>query len=175
MNKSLIFSILFLLLIQWIFPQNVENKDNTYPTPDRLFHVERSKNKNIICYDINLNGEGKWNSSHPVKIYWVNREEEPGKTNGLNFIQKKLAFGYKLHSHDGTTCIISLNACSDKKITITQKEKEYFCSMDINSTPSKLKNVYVKSKDGNSTKVEYVELYGTCIQTGKAISERIIP
>ncbi len=147
---------------------------STYSTNKRLFHIERSKNLNIVCYDIKLNSSGEWDVSDPIKVYWVNREENPGKTNGLSAIQKKLAYGYKLLSHDKNSCTISLHACPDKHITIKINEKTYCCQISINGQEAELKKVYVKSSDNNSLKVEYVELFGIDLKTGNPISEKII-
>ncbi len=149
------------------------SQENTYPTDERLFHIERSKNRNLVCYDVKLNPDGEWKTSDPVKVYWVNREETPGKMNGLSAIQKKLAYGYKLKSHGEDSCVIALNACSDRPITVKKEEKKYCCRMIINGLFSELKSVYVKAQDGNSLKVEYVELVGKDLKTGNSTSEKI--
>ncbi len=145
---------------------------NTYLTSNRLFHVERSKNKNIVCYDVEVNATGAWDSSNPVKVYWVNREERPGEQNGLSYIQRKLAFGYKTVSHSTTSATIAINACSDRPIRIVKQQLSYVCVTSINNQELTLRKIYVKTKDSNSMKVEYVELYGVN-SNGEQVVERI--
>lgn len=169
--KVLFFIFIFILSY---FQSTYSQENNYYPTPERLFHVERSKNMNLVCYDVKLAENNKLDSSKPIAIYWVNREEEPGKTNGLSAIQKKLAYGYKLHKHDGDSCIISLNACSDKRMVVKKDGDSYHCLMTIDNQPAKLDRVYVQAKKGNSLSVEYVELSGTSVESGKSVSEKVI-
>ena len=48
------------------YPQN-RNADpgSTYPTPDRLFHIARSLNRNLVCYDANQTN-GKLDTKSPL-------------------------------------------------------------------------------------------------------------
>ena len=90
-----IYLTLFLSLITVMHASNPD--DSTYPTAERLFHIARSLNKNLVCYDVNLEN-GKLNTKVPLNIYWVNREERVGETNELSYFQRKMAYGYKLVS-----------------------------------------------------------------------------
>ena len=55
-----------------------ETEGNLYLTPQRLFHISRSINRNLVCYDVNLVG-GKLDKEKPLSVYWVNREERMGE------------------------------------------------------------------------------------------------
>ena len=90
---------LVLCFMLWIptMLQASSPEDDTYPTPERLFYIARSLNRNLVCYDANLK-EGKLDLNTPVEVYWLNRTDRPGHTNGLNFIQRKLAYGYRWYS-----------------------------------------------------------------------------
>ena len=171
--KSNLTKILAIFIGCCFFSDLVIAQDDTYATPERLFHVERSKNKNIICYDVKFDEQNKWNSSDPINIYWVNREETPGKTNGLSAIQKRLAFGYKSISKDDNSCKIALNASKDREITILLKGRRYIAEMMINNKPARLTKVFVQASPNNSLSVEYVELFGIEDETGEEISEKI--
>jgi len=155
-----------------IFPDQLYSQDNSYPTENRLFHIERSKNRNLVCYDINL-VDGKLANKDPLSIYWINREDNPGEKKGLTAIQKKLAYGYKLISQDETTCEVSLSAYSGRNITIEKLDNKYVCTIMINNEPAILTFLYVKAKESNSLSVEYVELHGTSIETKQPVSEQI--
>lgn len=147
--------------------------DDTYPTKERLFHISRSLNRNLVCYDVNLEG-GVLNSKEPLTIYWLNREENPGKTNGLNYIQRKMAYGYKLVSKGEDYSIISLTAYSGRTMKVCKHKEKYVCLVDINGESAILSFIYVKAKTSNSLLVEYVELNGVDIQTGELLKERVV-
>jgi len=166
----LLFTLFLCSLI--VFPNQLYSQENIYLTENRLFHIERSKNRNLVCYDINLI-DGKLANKDPLSIYWVNREDNPGEKKGLTAIQKKLAYGYKLVSQDEHSCEVSLSAYSGRNITIKRLDNNYVCTIQINNEPAILTSLYVKAKESNSLSVEYVELRGTSIKTKLPVSERI--
>jgi hypothetical protein len=148
--------------------------DDTYPSKTRLFHIERSKNKNIVCYDFKIDADGKPDTKMPVDVYWINREEEPGKRGELSQIQRKLAYGYTIVGQDDKSVIIELNAVKNRKIIIEEdKQHHYSGKIMINQQQSILHKVYVKTQSINSMSVEYVEISGINTQTGLPVSERI--
>lgn len=171
MKKHILLILLFL-----IFPFAAvladKTEGNTYPTPERLFHIARSVNRNLVCYDVNLK-DGKLDEKHPLNPYWVNREEHPGETNGLNFFQRKMAYGYKVISTKENMSICTLSASKDKKLIVTKYNNHWVCLMEINKQKAILKELYVKSKPHNSMKVDYVELRGISLATQLPITERI--
>lgn len=145
---------------------------NTYPTAERLFHISRSANRNLVCYDVNING-GKIHKGEPLKVYWVNREKNPGETNGLSYIQRKMAYGYKLISSDGDSYVCLLTAYPSRQLTISKRGDSYVCYITISGEKAILKSLYVKAKPKNPLSVEYVELRGTRLSDGKMVTERV--
>ena len=149
--------------------------DNTYSTEARLFHIERSKNRNIVCYDLHVDATGKPDEKSPMSVYWVNREEHPGKQGSLSYIQQKMAYGYTVTENQNGVIAIELNAVKGRKVTIEQSNQKYFCRMEINKQPSTLSKVYVKTKTSNSLQVEYIDVQGYNLETGVLVTERIKP
>lgn len=147
-------------------------QEDTYPTAERLFHIERNKNRNLVCYDVNLT-DGKLNTQKPLTVYWVNREESPGMTKDLNALQRKMAYGYKLISADDDTAEVTLTAYPERTLTIRKVDGKYVCIIQIANQPAILHHLYVKAKEGNSLSVEYIELFGQVQDTGASVSERI--
>ena len=171
MKQRFILTFLFLCIpLLGVYANDQE--ENTYETEERLFHIARSANKNLVCYDVNLIN-GKLNAKEPLKVYWVNREEHPGETNGLNYIQRKLAYGYKLVSGNQESCICTLTAYPSRKLTITHRDNEYICLITINNQEAILKSLYVKASPKNPLSVEYVELRGVSLSTQEALAERV--
>lgn len=167
----------FLLgLLFMIFPllglQAEDGDGNTYKTDERLFHIARSLNHNLVCYDANL-VDGKLNLEEPIKVYWLNREENPGKTNGLSYIQRKLAYGYKVVSKKEDACNCTLSAYPDRQLTIARRDSGYVCLIMIDKQEAVLQSLYVKAHPKNPLKVEYVELKGISVKTHQPVTERV--
>lgn len=162
-----------LFLCAFLATASASNPDeNTYPTAERLFYIARSANKNLVCYDINLEN-GRLNTQSPLNVYWVNREEHPGRTNGLSFFQRKMAYGYKVVSTGDDFSEVTLSAYPAKKLMIRRQDSHYICQTTIDNHPAILQSLYVKAKEGNPLSVEYVELQGTTIDTGEKVMERV--
>jgi len=137
-----------------------------------MFHIERSKNRNLVCYDANLI-DGKLNVKDPLNIYWVNREKNPGKSNGISIVERQLAYGYKLISADKESCKITLSAYSQRQLTIRKLNGKYVCIITINNEPAVLHSLYVKAHEKNSLNVLYVELHGTGLNSNEKLTERV--
>lgn len=168
--KKGIIALVFLFCIVKVYATNPE--ENTYPTTERLFHIARSANRNLVCYDVNLEN-GRLNTKNPLHVYWVNREERPGATNGLNYFQRKMAYGYKLDSEGNDSSEIHLSAYPAKKLTICKKDAKYVCLTLIGNRRAILESLYVKARLSNPLSVEYVELQGTAIDDGAKVTERM--
>ncbi|MDD6209096.1 MAG: DUF4833 domain-containing protein [Bacteroidales bacterium] len=171
--KKRIFACIAVALLLFSFAFVAEASDsegNTYPTPNRLFYIARSVNKNLVCYDVNLEN-GELNTRDPLNIYWVNREEHPGETNGLSYFQRKMAYGYKLVSAGNDSCVVTLTAYPDKELTICRQGSKYVSITTIDNQSAILKSLYVKADPNNPLSVEYVELQGVSVNTGQPLTE----
>ena len=165
------YAALVIMLLSCAITIKASNPEgDTYPTPDRLFYIARSVNKNLVCYDANLEN-GKLNTHDPLHIYWVNREEHPGETNGLSYIQRKMAYGYKLISAGNNTSVVTLTAYPDKELTICEHNSRYVSITTIDGQSAILKSLYVKANPNNPLNVEYVELHGVTVETGEPVNE----
>jgi hypothetical protein len=174
-GNSIFYFVLFFCCLPELLLASNPSKDDTYPNEKRLFHIERSKNKNIVCYDINTNKTGEPDEKKPLSVYWINREEHPGQQGELSYIQRKLAYGYTVLGKQNGIITIELNAAKNRKITIERNKQGYFCRIEINGQPSVLTKIYIKTKTSNSLQVEYVDVEGFDLVTGTPVTERITP
>ncbi|MEI9475917.1 MAG: DUF4833 domain-containing protein [Deltaproteobacteria bacterium] len=143
----------------------------TYP----LFRIERSKNKNIVQYDICVSENGDVPAPKPVKAYWI---LENGEKHDLNFIQAKLAYGIESQERLGENKYrIVVVALKDRKILVEKSAGGYRATVLISGKESILEKVYVKSEERilGLPKVHYVDLFGRAVQTDASVKERIIP
>lgn len=165
--------LLFFMFLSFCRLQADTPQGNLYLTPQRLFHISRSINKNLVCYDANL-VNGKLDTEKPLKVYWVNREERMGEKNGLSFFQRKMAYGYKVVAKGNGSSTVTLTAYSGRKLEICQQGSHYICRAVINGKPSVLKYLYVKVSDHNPLGVDYVELHGVTLSGNEEVTERIM-
>lgn len=138
----------------------------------RLFHVLRSLNSNIVCYDIQLTGSGL-NMQKPIKVYWINNETKPARTKELNAVERKMAFGYKVISASVSTAKVALAAYPGRPITVTKRGNTWVALININGKECVLTEIYVKSKGTMS--VEYLELRGKATVGGAVMKEKLKP
>jgi len=166
-SLKIIFIFLFILFSPEIFSQ-----EKGVTSAKRLFHIERSKNRNLVCYDVNLT-DGVLDLKQPMDVYWVNQEERMGEVKGLSAIEKKFAYGYKVLSKGEDSCNITLSAYPGRELTIRKEGDKYICTTRIDGQPAVLEKLFVKAKGSNSLTVEYVELTGRTMQGDKVVTERV--
>ncbi|MCD8193699.1 MAG: DUF4833 domain-containing protein [Tannerellaceae bacterium] len=167
-------SKIVLLLLAFFLSYPLFSQEKAETSPNRLFHIERSKNRNLVCYDINLGEDGLLNLKQPLEVYWVNREERPGEVKGLSGIERRFAYGYKVIRTGDQTCQVTLSAYPGRELTIYREGDNYLCTIQIDGQPAILQKLYVKAKESNSLTVEYVELTGISQTTGREVTERVV-
>jgi hypothetical protein len=145
-------------------------------TRDPLFHIERSKNSNIVQYDAQLDENGNLHSKEPVTGYWI-RHNEQGQVEKLSWAQKKLAYGFKIKlNSEKNTAKMDMAANLGRSITIKRADNDYKAVTDIDGVASYLDKIYIQSSGkGLSTKVDYIDLFGKSVTSQNDQYERFIP
>jgi hypothetical protein len=144
-------------------------------TQQRIFHIERSKNKNIVCYDANILATRKLDIENPIHAYWINQTDHPGERSDLNYIQNKLAYGYSYSKNGDGSVEVSLVPLPARKLTVFVDERgQVHGKIMISGKPAYISKIYVQADPSNSLKVLYVDIFGLEISTGKAVNERIL-
>lgn len=167
--KNLIFTLILMIFYSISFAHEQTPKN-------RLFIMERSKNANIVCYDVKLDKEGQIDKKNPVDAYWLLYAEKTGDREELSLFDKK-AYGFKIsYNEESKEYNFNLKAVENKNMTIVTVEGIPKVKIMINNTESYLNKVFIQSKDGafGIPKVYFYVLYGTTILTNKNIEEKII-
>jgi len=141
---------------------------------DRLFFIERSKNKNLVQYDVRLLDNSDLPDSNPVIVYWV---LENGQKEELSPIQRKYVYGIESQEKlEKNRFSIFLAALKDRKIVVEKIDGFYKAIIFISGKPSVLEKVFVESKErlNGLPRVLYIDLIGRTKQTNLPIRERII-
>ena len=140
-----------------------------------LFFVERSKNRNLVQYDVRLNENDDILDSNPVAVYWV---LENGGQRDLNLIQKRYAYGIDSYEKlEKNKFRLVLAALKDRKIIVEKMEGSFRAIIAINGKPSVFERAYVESRERliGLPRVLYIDLFGRVKQTGMPVNERIVP
>lgn len=142
-----------------------------------LFHIERSKNRNQVYYNILIGPDCKIKDPDPIEGFWMAYETD-GKREEFNVLDK-LAYRIVDQKIENNKVHFGLKALPKKKMwVIINKIKEEcqvkpFCL--INGKKAVIKKVYVFSKEGwVLPTVKYIDLFGE-LPDGSTIKEKIIP
>jgi hypothetical protein len=141
-----------------------------------LFIIERSKNANIVQYDAQIGPDGKLLKKEPVIGYWI-RLAEQGQVQKLSWTQRTFAFGFKAKYHQASdTATVDMVADIGQPIKVQRVKGKYMATVDLEGQPSQLEKIYIQAHGkGISVTVEYVEIFGRDLKTGKETYARIIP
>lgn len=148
----------------------LEHKENEqrgrprdYPVPqveNLLFYIQRNYNSDAIVYQLNLNLDGLININEPIKVFWI-RYSEGNKIKELNYLQKKLAYGYTSAQISQNLFEFELVSYSKRFFLAKQEDNSYKVFTSINSEQAILNNVYIHAdEDGVFPDVKFIELYG---------------
>ena len=153
----------------------------SFPVPNGikglLFYIQRDPNTNTICYEINVDKNGKLETEDPVHAFWI-RYPEGGILKYLNYIQLKFAYGINVKSTGNDR--YELRSVAYSKLPLLLKkdaQNQYQVYTAINKKECVLSRVFIRIDGGSfwSPNVLYIELKGTEIATGKTLTQRIKP
>lgn len=144
----------------------------TMSADERMFHISRSINKNWVCYDARIKN-GKLDMKDPVHVYWHNNSDNPGHENELSFFQRQMAYGYKVLNSSANEVEYRLTAYKKRSLKLTKMNNHWVSLCTINGRQCVLKEIQVKTQEGNSMKVLYIVLVGKCLKDGTTQKEKI--
>lgn len=149
---------------------------NTLSESHNLFHVARSKDINIIKYDVNITSSGKINLNNPLSIYWV-RKTAGSKVESLSFIQNNFAYGVKYISKTDDELIFHFVSYPSRLFMIKKLNGTYQALAVIEGKSAILNKIYVQIDGGTFMlpKISYVKLEWTDVDSGKDYKEIIKP
>jgi hypothetical protein len=167
------FVIVLVLVILSFFPQSILAVSGDKVS--HLFFIERSKNKNLVQYDIRHAENSDLPDLRPVNVYWV---LENGRHENLNPIEREYAFGI-VHQEklDGNKFKVILAGLKGLEIIVERMNDSFKAMVSINGRESILEKIYIKSEEKRAgpPKVLYIDLFGRIKETGLPIKERIAP
>ncbi|HWV28832.1 MAG TPA: DUF4833 domain-containing protein [Dyadobacter sp.] len=145
--------------------------------PGLLFYIQRDPNTNTICYQLNVDKQGKISEKNPVNTFWI-RYPEGGMRKELNYLQRKFAYGINSKAIGNATYELRSVAYSKLPLYLRRDTRnEYHVYTSIDKKECILSRVFIRIDGGTfwSPNVLYIELKGIEIATGKTIIQRIKP
>ena len=145
------------------------------PARQHLFKIERSKNANIVQYDVQVNADGSLFRKEPVVAYWI-RLAKQGQVEELSWAQRVFAFGFEATFKPVTgDVVLKMNADIDRVITIVDDGEKYRARALIDGSDAYLERAYIRSsRKGLFFDVEYIELFGEDVNTADPRYEKLI-
>jgi hypothetical protein len=141
-----------------------------------LFHIERSKNANIVQYDVRVTPEGTLYRKEPIVAYWI-RHAEQGQRRDLSWLQRTFAYGFDAErAEDGESARLELKADIGRELSVEHDGEAFRAITRIDGEPSYLEWIFIDSAgEGLSTQVNFIELHGRAIAGGGKRYEKFIP
>ena len=162
---------------------NILTAQTNYPTPvkpaSHLFYIQRTGNTNTIMYDAVLTSDAQIAITQPIKPYWI-RFAENGDKKDLSFIQRKFAYGVEIKKlqtpNEFEFYIVSYSKIKMK--LMLDKIGKPIALTHIDGKLSILNKVFINMDPGTllsfKPDIKYLELFGSNLQTGEPIYEKII-
>jgi hypothetical protein len=172
-----------LLLIIPTFRHDGKLKPEDFPRPqvkDQLFYVQRTFNINTIVYTLNTDASGELNMNEPIKANWINYARD-GKTEGLNYIQRKFAYGIETELLDKAKGNFKFNFVSYKKQPIflvrAAHDNQYHAYSIFNNEMLLIHRIYVHIEGGSFwlPGVKYIEITGMDPIKNQEVVTKVIP
>lgn len=145
------------------------------PVPGALFAIARSKNANVVRYDVRLTERGTYDTRHPLDVYWVLYAAD-GRREELSSLERR-AYGYTmLKGASASAFQFSLAALPSRPITVEKQSGRFRAIVELRGGPARVDRVFVATREsGPIPKVLYVEVAGISVADGRAAKERITP
>ncbi len=164
-----------IILAVLLLPAVTAFADQGEPVPQRLFHIERNKNANIVVYDAMVLPDSNLAKKDPVDVYWL-KLAEGGHRKGLKRIEKRMAYGFKVKDRDGNRLTLDMKADIGRPIFVEATEGTYQAFVDINGQRVVLDKVYIFAIEKMPLpSVQYLELFGHHPETGEKAYEKFEP
>jgi hypothetical protein len=165
--------IVLLLIVLSLFPRSIFAVSGV--KTNHLFFIERSKNKNLVQYDIRLTEDRDLPDPNPISVYWILGN---GRREELNSIERRYVYGIvRQEKLDENRFRVILAGLKGLEIIVERMNDSFKAMVSIDGRKSILERIYIKSEEklAGPPKILYIDLFGRTKETGFPIKERIDP
>jgi len=143
-------------------------------TTREIFHIERSKNGNVVRYDARITKDGQLDPKNPINAYF---QRPDGTTFAITTMEFKFFYGYKVKwDEDGKFWHFSIAAAKERPMKLYLLDGKPVAEGRIAGVQCYVSKFFVQfKKDTIIPGVEWVDLYGAEIKSGRQVHERVVP
>jgi hypothetical protein len=142
-----------------------------------LFRIGRSTNANEVVYLPRQRPDGTLDPEDPLRAEWHMLAED-GHREGLNFIEKLLAYGFSVDpAKSGEGWVVVLKAKKDRPVTLAMREGCPVASVTIAGKTAVLQRIFVQAESGGALipEVAWADIDGLDPASGAKVTERVVP
>jgi hypothetical protein len=140
-----------------------------------LFRIRRSTNANEIVYAAQLDAAGRLDEDDPLVAYWLMHAED-GHREGLNILEKLLAYGFSADPAPEGGYRVILKAKKDRPVHLALRDGCPVAFIEIAGRPARLRGIFVQTSSGGVVPtIAHVDVTGVDPATGREVTERILP
>jgi hypothetical protein len=143
---------------------------------ESLFVIARSKNANVVHYDVRLRG-GRFDADEPVVAYWV-LHTQGGRREALSFFERRLAYGFGTKIGPRSEAFaLWLQAFPGRSLAVRRDARGRFrAHLTLAGEAARLERIFVATDErGVTPSVRYLDVFGVSLAAGTSVSERIRP
>jgi len=129
-----------------------------------------------VQYDAQFTPDQRLNLEKPLSVYWIMNAEK-GQREELTWFERTQAYGFDVIASDpeSWTVTVAIQAFKKRPIQIYTFKGVTDAEMEMAHKRAFIQSIYVKMTESFIPSVEYVDLKGIDRETGKPLSERMIP
>lgn len=164
------FIVILIVLFSWTI--------SAFSADIKLFHIDRSKNKNQVHYDVVVDQGCRILEEGAIKGYWIVLEKGADVREELSSFDQ-MAYGIKNVKNENGQVYFNLKALESKRVKVSVELKDKICQataeVEVQGKISKLERIYVFSEEGLILpKVKYLDIFAK-LTDGSSVTERITP
>ena len=168
-----------ILVVMTVFAFGFTNPDQTLNlTGDyNLFKIDRSRDPDIVLYDVNVDSLGNLNTSMPISVYWK-KFTDNGTFESLTGIQKKFGYGIKFQNINESSAAFKFVSSLDRIFELKKSGNDaYRVYTYAEGKKVEVKSLSIHFEDDSFwfPAISKIELVGLDTEKGKLITETIIP
>ena len=143
-------------------------------TTREIFHIARSKNANVVRYDARITKDGQLDPKSPVFAYFRRAD---GSTFPITAFEFRFFYGFKVKlDESGKFWHLTIAAAKDRLMKLYLVDGKPLAEGRIAGVQAYVSKFFVQfKKDTLIPGVEWVDLYGAELKTGRAVHERVVP
>ncbi|MDX2196023.1 MAG: DUF4833 domain-containing protein [Cytophagales bacterium] len=136
-----------------------------------IFYIGTSEDKDIVCYDLNFDANGI-QPQNPIDYYWI-YYSKGGIRQEITWLQRKMAYGYEINEASKMRISIKVLSLKSKPVEVTLRNGKPEATTILNNKKCVLHHVYIVLANNALDIPDYALIYGSDINTGEQVIEKI--